>query len=100
MFYTHEAPCWESVPVGVITAARCEDALDPIGAYDLDLNVTTTVMSNPHPHSNVLQCIKIVLDQVFLGYCDGACDAVRDESQSTTHFPIQRRRAISDLHSG
>jgi hypothetical protein len=53
MFYTHEAPRWVPVPVGVITAARCEDALDPIGAYDLDLDIATTVMSDPHTHSNV-----------------------------------------------
>ncbi len=54
MFDAHKTPCWEPLPIGVVTAARCEDALDPIGAYNLNLDVTTTVMRNLHTHSNVL----------------------------------------------
>jgi hypothetical protein len=54
MFDTHKAPCWVPIPIGVVTAARREDALDPIGAYNLNLDVTATVMRNPHTHSNVL----------------------------------------------
>jgi hypothetical protein len=99
MFDTHEAPCRVPVPVSVITAACREDALDSIRAYYLNFDVTTTVMSNPNPHSDVLQCFKIVLIQVFLGYRDSACDTIRDDGQSIAHFSIQSRRAVPNLHS-
>lgn len=65
MLHRHELPSREPGRCLVPSPGPREHALDPVGADELDLDVSSAIVIDPHLHRHVLESLKVcVLERV------------------------------------
>lgn len=100
VFNSHERPTRVPGPICVLVAPSTQNALDPVRADHLNLDVTAACMRDPDLDSDMLQFLKIVTGEHLFGDFERTGHAIGHDGRSASGGTEEVHSATVDLNNG